>query len=140
VADERGRGPGDTLYDEHEPTEQVRALWQDAPAAHGPAEPALAPRPSTPDDPERPVFVSMKPLDAPADRTAVVPAIDRPDMRPRLRPVSERPLRHPTPLPLGNYAPLRVQGKRSLLWLYVILALAAALAGAGIALWIRAAW
>jgi hypothetical protein len=86
------------------------------------------------------VFVSMKPLDAPADRTEVVPAIERPDMRPRLRPVSERPLRHPTPLPLGNYAPPRVQGQRSLLWLYVILALAAALAGAGIALWIRAAW
>jgi hypothetical protein len=86
------------------------------------------------------VFVSMKPLDAPADRTEVVPAIERPDMRPRLRPVSERPLRHPTPLPLGNYAPPRVQAKRSWLWLYVLLTMAAALAGAGIALWIRAVW
>lgn len=144
MADERGRGPGDTLYDEHEPTEQVRVPWHDAPApaAHGLAEPSQASssRPSTADDPERPVFVSMKPLDGRADRTEVVPAIDRPEMRPRLRPVSERPLRHPTPLPLGNYAPPRVQGKRSLLWLYVILALAAALAGAGIALWIRAVW
>ncbi len=147
MADERGRGLGDTLYDEHEPTEQVRALWHDAPApaAPSPAEapqslsPAPAPRPSTA-DPERLVFVSMKALDAPVERTEVMPAIDRPDMRPRLRPVSERPLRHPTPLPLGNYAPSRVQGQRSLLWLYVILALAAALAGAGIALWIRAVW
>lgn len=144
MADERGRGQGDTLHDEHEPTEQVRAPWHDA-AAHGPAEalqsssPAPAPRPSTA-DPERPVFVSMKALDAPAERTEVMPAIDRPDMRPRLRPVSERPLRHPTPLPLGNYAPSRVQGQRSLLWLYVILALAAALGGAGIALGIRAVW
>jgi hypothetical protein len=137
VPDERGRGLEDTLGDEHEPTEFMPAL----PAA-GPA--AQASRPPTADDPERLVFVSMKsaetPADTAADRTELMPAIERPDMRPRLRPVSELPLRHPTPIPLGNYAPPRVQGKRSWLWLYVILALAAALAGAGIALWIRAAW
>lgn len=130
MADERGRG--DTLYDEHEPTEQVPAIpHATPPAAHAPLAHA---------DPGHPVFVSMKPADVRADRTEIVPAIERPDMRPRLRPVSELPLRHPTPIPLGNYAPPRVQGKRSWLWLYMILAMAAALAGAGIALWIRAAW
>jgi hypothetical protein len=133
VADERGRGPGDTLYEEHEPTELVPVIPQAVPPdAQAPQHAAY--------DPGRPVFVSMKPQDAPADRTEVVPAIERPDMRPRLRPVSELPLRHPTPLPLGNYARPRTQGKRSLLWLYVILAMAAALLGAGITLWIRTAW
>ena len=133
MADERGRGPGDTLYEEHEPTELVPVIPHAGP-------PGAQPRPATTDDPGRPVFVSMKPQEAPADRTEVVPAIERPDMRPRLRPVSELPLRHPTPIPLGNYARPRTQARRSLLWLYVILAMAAALLGAGIALWIRAAW
>lgn len=137
MPDERGRGLEDTFRDEHEPTELMPALPAAEPAAQ-------ASRPPTADDPERPVFVSMKsaetPADRPADRTELMPAIERPDMRPRLRPVSELPLRHPTPIPLGNYAPPRVQAKRSWLWLYVILALAAALAGAGIALWIRTAW
>jgi hypothetical protein len=100
------------------------------------------PGPLPPADAERPVFVSMKPPSERSDKTEIVPAIERPDMRPRLRPVTEPPpaWNHPGPGTLGNYAPPRPRGKRSWLWLYVVLTLGAALAGAGVTLWLRSIW
>lgn len=83
----------------------------------------------------------MKPPSDPnGDRTEIVPAIERPDMRPRLRPVSEPPAWQTSPGALGHYAPPRPQPRRSWLWLYLVLTMAAALAGAGVTLWLRSIW
>jgi hypothetical protein len=156
-----GAGHGDALYDEHEPTEKVErvggtlhgvsqdaaVMLRPAPNARratsqgGPGEAPLGlPRPPSQDGP---VFVSMKPPSSERDdKTEIVPAIDRPDMRPRLRPVSEPPPWHLTTPMLGNYATPRPgsQRKRSWLWLYVVLSAGAALVGAGVTLWLRSIW
>jgi len=120
-------------------------------AAPGPM-PGAAPgaMPEAADDPPQrpsqdldgPVFVSMKPRDERDDKTEIVPAIDRPDMRPRLRPYSEPRVWPSSPGELGHYATPRPgsQRKRSWLWLYVVLTVGAALAGAGITLWLRSIW
>jgi hypothetical protein len=155
-----GPGPGrsEPLYDEHEPTEKVErvsvtlhGVSQDAAAMLRPAPNAKralsqgasgdAPRTSSPDM-DGPVFVSMKPPSEREDRTEIVPAIDRPDMRPRLRPVTEPPAWHLATPTLGNYATPRPGShrKRSWLWLYVVLSAGAALVGAGVTLWLRSIW
>lgn len=154
-----GAGPGEPLYDEHEPTEKVErasitlhGVSQDAAAMLRPA-PNMAraaqvdsgevpPSSSRAPSQDAPVFVSMKPPSDREDKTEIVPAIDRPDMRPRLRPVSEPPLWPTPPGALGHYATPRPgsQRKRSWLWLYVVLSAGAALVGAGVALWLRSIW
>jgi hypothetical protein len=102
----------------------------------------LPPRSSRAPSQDGPVFVSMKPPSEREDKTEIVPAIDRPDMRPRLRPVTEPPAWQAAPGALGHYATPRpgLHRKRSWLWLYVVLSVGAALVGAGITLWIRSIW
>lgn len=139
VADDRSSGHGDTLYEEHEPTVQVNVTL---PGAHLVAP---APRPPEHAPAEKPVFVSMKPPSVPgARRTPPVPAIDRPELRPRLRAVTDPPGQAPAAGALGRYAPPRARhsppASRAVLGIYVLLALGAALLGAGVALWIRTAW
>ncbi|WP_428266354.1 hypothetical protein [Haliangium sp.] len=91
--------------------------------------------------PERPVFVSMKPSPAPeaAIKTPVIPAIERPDMQPRLRSSTPIPATR-SPADLGRYAPPRQANqprpRASAAW-YVLWILLAGLAGAGITLLVR---
>jgi hypothetical protein len=155
-----GRGPGDTLYEEHEPTEKVdrpsitlHGVSRDAEEMRRPRPRSALPSPlhdapGEPSPPEAPaarvtgpVFVSMKTPGGPSeDRTDLVPAIERPEMRPRLRPVSESPAWPAAPGALGHYAPPRARPSRRWLWLYLALIVGAALAGAGVTLWLRSLW
>lgn len=97
--------------------------------------------------PEPPVFVSMKPPSEPGtrERTPMVAAIERPEMQPRLRPLSEPSSAPPARASgsLGRYAPPRERAltprDRGSLLLYVVLIAAAALLGAVVAWWLRSA-
>lgn len=161
MADDPSRGPSrghsDTLYEEHEPTEKVErvsitlhgvsqdadVMLRPAPSSALPAQAASrdAPWSSSPDI-DGPVFVSMKPPSERGDKTEIVPAIEQPDMRPRLRPVTEPPAWRMGSGALGHYATPRPGSyrKRSWLWLYLVLTLGAGLAGAGVTLWLRSIW
>lgn len=159
-----GHGPGDTLYEQHEPTEKVErpnitlqgvsrdvaemlpprprsaAAQATSEAPQGPAGQPSHRLVGAPARPTGPVFVSMKTPKGPSeDRTDIVPAIERPDMRPRLRPVSEPPAWMAPPAALGHYAP-RARPSRRWLLLYLVLIAGAALAGAGVTLWLRSLW
>lgn len=141
MAEDRSSGHGDTLYEERGPTAQAATL-HGVPQALTPPAPQAAPA-----LPEKPVFVSMKPPSEPgARKTPRVPAIDRPELRPRLRPMTDplRQSRAQTAGSLGRYAPpcsrRSPHAPRAVLWIYALLAVAAALLGAGAALWIRSAW
>ncbi|ACY16344.1 hypothetical protein [Haliangium ochraceum] len=89
----------------------------------------------------RPVFTSMKPQHADAQRTPVVAAIDRPEMRPRLRAISETPRPRLPPGDLGRYAgagagtPPRAQLSP---WLCALVVAVAALLGAAVTWLLRA--
>lgn len=91
--------------------------------------------------PGTPRFVSMKPPSEPGHRRSTRPiaAIERPEMRPRLRPMTAGKRSHSVPPgALGRYAPTRAATEReprTRIWPYVLLTIAAAAAGAGVAFW-----
>ena len=82
----------------------------------------------------------MKPPSLPGHKnTRRIPAIERPEMKPRLRPLSagKRALSVP-PQDLGRYAPPRAPEAPphpGAVWPLVVLTILAAVVGAGLAMW-----
>lgn len=111
------------------------------PAPAPPAPPAPPPTPEPPPPRRDPVMVSRKPVEPdrpPAVRRVAV--VDRPEMRPVVRPISEARRQTPAPSTLGRYAPPRTgaaapppEARRSLVVPISIAVAAVLLVGGGIA-------
>ena len=114
----QGAGPGQPVSPRHgspvgppSPPHQGAGRPAHGPPRHGsPAPPPVAPGPpAAPDDEPLvlPLHSRRPPGDARPSHTPIIPAIDRPEMQPVLRPLSS--LRQPAPpqQALGHYAPPR---------------------------------